>query len=218
MVSTLEALLVALVALLPGAAYTWAFEQQTGRWGANSSDRVWRFAGTSALFVALSLPIFYWAYQDLVLTERLRQGREVPWWVWLIPPAYVAAPWFLGRSTGQAVRRRARWVSFLAGPAPSPRAWDHLFTTPDLNGWLLLRMKDDTWIAGFWGAEEQEGSAILRSYASGYPEVQDLFFAETATVSAEGEVVVDDDGFPVPAGMGVLVRWDEVAYAYFTEG
>jgi hypothetical protein len=49
-IGTFEALLVVIVALLPGATYTWAFELQAGRRGANFSDRVWRFAGSSAVF------------------------------------------------------------------------------------------------------------------------------------------------------------------------
>jgi len=179
---------------------------------------VWRFAGASALFASLTLPLFYLGYRKLIVTHRLAEGQAVPWWVWLFPPAYVILPWLLGWMVGSAVRKRRPWVEVLTGPAPSPRAWDHLFTTPELNGWLLLRLKDNTWIAGFWGAEDTEGGTALRSYASGYPESQEFYFSDTGEVTADGEVDVDADGRPVPTGLGVLVRWDEVAYAYFSEG
>jgi hypothetical protein len=82
-----------------------------------------------------------------------------------------------------------------------------------LNAWLLLKMKDNSWVAGLWGAED-EGGAALDSYASGYPESQELYFSDTAVVDGDGAVTVDETGRPKPTGMGVLVRWDEVAYAY----
>lgn len=217
MISTFEALLVVVVALLPGATYTWAFELQAGRRGANFSDRVWRFAGSSAVFISLVLPLLYLAYRQLVVTDRLAQGSPIPWWIWTLPPAYVLLPWLIGGLTGAAVRRRRKWVRFLTGPSPSPRAWDHLFTTPGLTGWLLLKMKDSSWIAGYWGAEDDRGLA-LQSYASGYPDSQELYFSDTAVVDGEGAVTVDETGRPKPTGMGVLVRWEEVAYAYLGDG
>jgi hypothetical protein len=71
---------------------------------------------------------------------------------------------------------------------------------------------------GFWGAEDNAGGAALTSYASGYPEPQEFYCSDTAEVDDSGAVVVDANGRPVPTGLGLLVRWDEVAYAYFSEG
>jgi hypothetical protein len=147
MVGTFEALVIALVALLPGATYTWAFEQQAGRWGANVSDRVWRFAGVSTVFLALFMPLFLLAYRELVAAGVLRNGQAVSFWWWPVALAYVGLPWTVGRIAGAALRKRRPWVSALTGPAPSPRAWDHLFTTPRLNGWMLLKLNDGGWLA-----------------------------------------------------------------------
>ncbi len=218
MIGTFEAMLIALVAVMPGAAYTWAFEQQAGRWGANFADRVWRFAGVSSMFLVLALPGLYLAYRDLVVSGDVQAGRPVPIAYWLAAALYMAVPWILGRMAGGALRKRRRWVIALTGPAPSPRAWDHLFTTPQLNGWLLLELKDGAWLAGFWGAEDNVGGHSLTSYASGYPELQEFYFSDTAEVDELGAVKVDASGHPVPTGLGLLVRWDEVAYAYFSEG
>lgn len=144
MISTFEALLVALLALLPGAGYTWAFEQQAGRWGANFRDRAWRFVGVSAAFGALGLPVLYQVYRELIVSGRLAEGDSLPWWVWILSPIYFAVPWLAGLGVGYGARKRQRWVSLFTGPGPAPRAWDHLFTSPDLNGWILLQLKDDT--------------------------------------------------------------------------
>lgn len=75
MIGTFEALVV-IVALLPGASYTWAFELQAGRRGANFSDRVWRFAGASTVFVSLAMPLLYLGYRKLVVTNHLVRVRH----------------------------------------------------------------------------------------------------------------------------------------------
>ncbi len=56
MPSTLQALLVAFLAILPGALYTWSFEQQAGRYDATAVDRLQRFLGTSAFSWSSNYP------------------------------------------------------------------------------------------------------------------------------------------------------------------
>lgn len=43
MISTFQALAVALLALLPGATYTFAYERRVGGFGVSLSDRLVRF-------------------------------------------------------------------------------------------------------------------------------------------------------------------------------
>ena len=64
MPDTFQAVAVAVVALLPGALYVWAFERQAGRWGIGLSDRLLRFVGGSALFHAAAAPLTYWIWAD----------------------------------------------------------------------------------------------------------------------------------------------------------
>jgi hypothetical protein len=93
MVSTLQALVVLFVAVVPGALYTWSFEQQAGRWGATAGDRVHRFLGASALFLVVELPVLYGVvYRQLVLTRALAEGKALPGWTWLLPAAFVVVP------------------------------------------------------------------------------------------------------------------------------
>jgi hypothetical protein len=210
--STVTALVILLTAVLPGALYTWAFEQQAGRWGASASDRLTRFAGTSALFLVLGLPAVYEGYRRFVVTGDLAAGRALPVAAWLLPALVLLAPFALGRAVGRATYKRRGWARLLTGPAPAPRAWDDLFAQADLTGWIVLRLKCGGHLAGYWGASSTTG---LRSYAAGYPDAQDLLLAETAEVDDDGDFVLDENGFPRLTGAAALVRWDEVEYASF---
>lgn len=212
MPATVIALVIALLALLPGALYVWAFEQQAGSWGVNARDRLQRFAGASAIFLALQMPAIYQCYREFVVTGDLAAGRPLPPLAWAVPALVVLVPFALGRIVGRATYQRRGWARVLTGPAPAPRAWDDLFAQADLSGWVVLRLKAGGWLGGFWGAST---ATRLRSYAAGYPEAQDLLLAETAEVDADGNFVLDGDGRPTLTGAAALVRWDEVDYAFF---
>ncbi len=45
--STFEALMILVVAFVPGAAYVWAFERQAGPYGVTLADRMMRFLAAS---------------------------------------------------------------------------------------------------------------------------------------------------------------------------
>lgn len=216
MPTTLQAVFVALLALLPGALYTWSFEQQAGRWGASAGDRLQRFLGASAFFLAAELPVLYnLVYRRHVVTGDVEAGLELPWWVWLIPLAFVVLPVIIGRVAGRAAYQRRRWSRVLTGPSPAPRAWDHLFATADLTGWIRLHLKDGSWSCGLWGRSAQTG---LESYAAGYPEPQDLPVSDLAEIDLDGEFLTDASGTPVLTGRSLLIRWEEVTYAEFIPG
>lgn len=89
MPSTFQALAVLGLALLPGALYTWAFEQQAGPWGTGLSDRVLRFIGSSALLHVLAAPLTYQLWRVYVEPGRLRRGEALPAWIWSVPLASV---------------------------------------------------------------------------------------------------------------------------------
>src|SRR6266545_4883885 len=214
MVSTFQALAVAVLALIPGALYVWGFERQAGRWGIGLSDRLLRFLGASVLLHALAAPATYSLYRQFVHSGKLGDAAPLPAWTWAVPLAYVAAPAALGTVVGSAIRGGQRWARWLAGPSPAPRAWDHLFARRGLTGWVVLKLKDGTWLAGAFAGSE---SGTFASYAAGYPEVPDLYLAEAVEVSADGKLVTDADGMPRLRGVGVLIRWDEVAYLEFVE-
>ena len=217
MASTLEPLTLLVLGILPGALYTWSFEQQTGRWGSTAADRAQRFLGASAVFLVAELPVLYGVvYRHFVVTGDIREGRALPAWIWLLPLAFVVVPIAVGRVVGRASYRRREWVKFLTGPSPAPRAWDDLFATADLTGWIRLRLKgDNTWVCGLWGESSATG---LQSYAAGYPEPQDLLISELAESDEHGEFLTTEEGWPVLTGRSLLINWDQVAYAELIPG
>lgn len=113
-------------------------------------------------------------------------------------------------------------VQALTGPAPAPRAWDHLFSTPRLTGWVRLELTDGTWLFGAWSTGDTTSApgrtTPQRSYAAGYPEQQDLYLVDTASIDSNGVVELADDRRPVMRVVGVLVRWDQVLYAEYSAG
>jgi hypothetical protein len=219
---TLEALTVAVLALLPGAVYTWVYERQVSTSRAGLADRLLRLLGASGAFLALALPGLYQLYRVFVVPGRLVTGDPLPGAVWLLPPAYLLLPAVAGLVVGRAAHARKPWVRLLTGPAPAPRAWDHLFSTPKLTGWVRLKLMDGTWLFGAWSsgdaASGENRSTPQRSYAAGYPEQQDLYLVDTASVGDDGAVELDGDARPVMRGVGVLVRWDQVVYAEYSAG
>jgi hypothetical protein len=215
LVETFQALAVFVIALLPGALYVWAFEREAGGWGLGATDRLLRFVGFSALFHTLIAPITYIFYRDFVVTGRLIHAKSLPLWLWLEVLLYVAVPTLAGTITGSATAAGKQWTRFLAGRSPAPRAWDHLFSAHDLDGYVRLRLTSGQWIVG---AFAKSANGRLRSYAAGYPDTQDLYLAETFECDPEtGDFLADDQQNLIPRGIGVLVRWDGVQYLEFID-
>lgn len=212
MPETFQALAVLTVALLPGALYVWAFERLAGAWEVRFSDRLLRFLGVSALLHAAFAPLSYWLWIEFVRSGRLA-ASDVSIGLWAVPLGYVAVPILAGSLVGGGTRKQARWAKLFTGPQPAPRAWDHLFASrPD--GWIRLRLKSGVWLGGAYATL----SAKRRSYASGFPEDQDLFLVEGAQVDPEtGEFAFDEDGKPIMRLSGILIRWSEVEYLEFIE-
>ena len=76
--------------------------------------------------------------------------------------------------------------------------------------------------AGGWGLGVTD--RVLRFvgvsavFHAGYPGAQDLYLVETVECEpGTGAFVVDSNDRPIPRGMGVLVRWDEVMYLEFID-
>ncbi len=213
---TFQSVAVAILAVLPGALYTWAFEREAGSWGVSFSDRALRFLGASALFHATFAAGTYEAYREFVVSHKLSRGSALPWWTWLLVLLYVAVPVAGGYAVGAATKRRERWATLFTGPSPAPRAYDYLFSTRDLAGWVRIRLNDGGgWVLGVWGAESGGG---LVSYASGYPEAEEVFLADTAEADSAGNFLLDADGEVQMRGVAALIRLDQTAYLEFIEG
>lgn len=219
MPDTFQALLVTFIAVLPGALYTWAFEREVGRWGIGLSDRVLRFVGTSGLFLAAyAYPLYLlWINylhvrlktdQSVVFRNLFAEGASAPWWLFLVPVAYVAIPLALGTLGALAVNHGwTRTARVVAGRDPAPRAWDFLFS-PRPAGLVRARLKNgDGWVGGLFGEN---------SYAAGYPESpQDIYLESTYVVETDGSFARDGQGNPMELGSGILVRADDILHLEF---
>jgi hypothetical protein len=223
MPSTEQALAIFLLAVLPGALYTWAFEREAGKWGIGAVDRILRFIAASAAFqlvyaVALQALDASVTYQTLLFRTAsdapvAEQLRAIEAWRFLAAAAtYVALPLLAGTAAAYVERRRAesasrRWLARIVnGRAPAPRAWDHLFA-PRPGGVLRARLKGSgAWVGGLFGE---------LSYAAGYPEApQDIYVERAYEMADDGEFLYDGDDY-IELGSGLLVRWEEIEFLEF---
>jgi Family of unknown function (DUF6338) len=210
-VNTFQALAVTLLAVLPGASYTFAYERVVGAFGVSLSDRLVRFTAASAIFHALLSGPELDLYREFVSSGRLGRGDVEPWLFQLIVMTYVFLPTAAGSFLGHGRRRGWQWVLWLTGASTEPRAWDYLWRREGVTLIVRLKLKSGAWLGGFFG--NVPGSP--GSYAAGYPEAQDLFLGVQVQVDPEtGAFERDADGRvqPVPSKSGLLVRWDEIEY------
>ena len=208
----LDTFLVTILAALPGALFTFAYERETQIVRAAVSDRILRLTTASAVFYVAAAPLGYWLYLRYAQTGRLAAG-PLPWVLWLVPVGLVACPVALGLALGSATRRGRPWAQLWSGRSPAPRAWDAAFSH-GANAWLRIRLKDpaggtDGWLLGAFGT----GSHGPPSTASSYPNPPDLYLSETAEAEpGTGKFVLDGDGRPKLRNTGLLIGWEEISY------
>jgi hypothetical protein len=207
---TFQAAAVVVLVMLPGALYVWAFDRQAGRYGIGLSDRILRFAGGSAVLLAIFAGPLYAVHA--AYTQPFLAGEPLPVWLAILPVAYVGVPLSVGTLLGVGLRKDWRFAQLLTGPDPAPRAWDYVFQY-DVDGWIRCRLKSGTWLGGAYA--DANGK---RSYAAGYPEPQDLYLAASVEVDPRtGAFLLDEQGQLRLGSGGLLVRWDEVEYLEFID-
>jgi len=201
---TFAGVAVLIVALLPGAIYTWAFERVVGRWGIGLSDRLYRFVGISALFHALIAPATYNIWRDYLRTGAPDRDR-FPLWMWGVAFLYVAIPAALGTLMAVGLDKGWAWATAVAGRSPAPTAWDAVFSGDPAGVAILMKLKSGSWVGGQYA----EGS-----YVGGYPEPADIYLIRELRVDqTTGDFVRNQQGEEIPVGKyGLLVRLSEVEY------
>lgn len=213
MPDSFEALAIIVLALLPGALYVWSVERFVGRWGISLADRFLRFIGVSAVLHVMAAPLTYVLWGRYLASGALPNTPAFPWGLWCASIGYVAVPIVLGSAVGIGTIRNYRWVRLLTGPNPAPRAWDHLFSRRR-RGWIRLRLKSGTWLAGVY-IQREDGE---QSYAAGYPEPSDIYLVNAVDVDAKtGRFLLSPDGRPIILESGILIRWEEVEYLEFVD-
>ncbi|HEU0129947.1 MAG TPA: DUF6338 family protein [Mycobacteriales bacterium] len=190
--SDARALLVLLVAVLPGSAYLWAFERHAGPYGVDLADRVLRFVAVSVAFDVLYAWPAYALYRVLFADRPVRGGQLAA--VWVATVVGLALPTLAGTLVGglyatrferhrwRRVRRvlTARWearlLAFAVGSRAKDRAWDHAFGLYR-RAYVRVRTRDGEWLGGFLGG---------RSHTGPFPHDTDLLIEQAWPVDADG--------------------------------
>jgi len=85
MPGTGEALLIALVSVVPGALFEWAFERQVGRWNDAATDRLIRFVASAAIIHVIAFPITHSVWRGHVMDGQLELGEGLPLAIRILP-------------------------------------------------------------------------------------------------------------------------------------
>lgn len=85
-----------------------------------------------------------------------------------------------------------------------PTSWDHVFLRfTNTTIWVLVTLKDDTRVAGFWGP---------KSYASSDPNERDIYIEQVYRVTESGPWEL------IERSSGILIPVEEIRYIEFRTG
>lgn len=201
--------------ILPGAMYTWAFERQVSAYGVTFTDRAVRFFALSMGFHAVFGWIEYLLFRHALTGDGLDPRRFAAAWVGLV--VLITIPTLLGTMAGGLYATRGtkelhwrrlrrmlganedRFLEWVLGRSPAPRAWDAFFSERP-TAYLRLQTIDGHAVAGLFADS---------SYAAGYPNDPDLFLEEEWTMDEEGALVAGL-GYPVYIASGQIARLEVV--------
>lgn len=215
-IESVQALLIASLAVVPGAIYTWVFERNDGAAGDRPAERLLRFVAISLLLSLVStLPIGYWFYSQYYVTGALQRGDVPVLILYVCLGSVVLLPAILGWIAAGYVKKGLPGASVLASRNRRPRGWDHVFNGQRWSGKIRIKTTDGTWFIGLWSAQSSKNS-MPGSFAAGYPNDQDLYFVDTFQVDpTNGMPVVADNGTWARNGTAMLIQWSNVAFAEF---
>jgi hypothetical protein len=194
--STVVELGLVLLAVLPGAIYTWTYEREAGSFGVSFADRTLRFLAVSVLgHLVLGWPEFL-IYRHTFAHQTGSLDAASFAAIWIDVVLLVVIPGSLGTILGglyatrtsrgvtwPRIRRRLggaedRLLRVLLGRDPAPRAWDDLFAARP-SVYLRVRTTDGIALAGRFAN---------RSYAGGYPNDPDLLIEDAYSLTDNGDL------------------------------
>ena len=183
----------AILFLVPGLNATWVIERLSGPTRLKGTERLLRALSWSTL---IYLAAGFWL---LNVGRRIWHSGTVPSWDLILGAFLIIfiAPVLLGgiisllRESEQAKALLWRFTTI----DPTPTAWDFAFKGGGLY-LVRVKLKDGERVGGFFGPD---------SFASAYPERQELFLEEAWRLDAEGEFIS-----PIPGSDGLMVHAEEV--------
>jgi hypothetical protein len=171
-----EALSVLVIALVPGAVFTYALERTTGAWGSKFTDRLLRFVVVSLVFELIAIPIYYGVWRQYSFPPFFATAQPFPHKLYIFVVIYLAIPAAIGAFIGWCYGRNHQWVEVVFRQLlTAPRAWDHLFSRRPV-GYVRVLLKGDppTWVAGGYVTSSQNDPHD-RAYVGHFPEQPDLY-------------------------------------------
>lgn len=204
MPSSLEALIVVVVFVLPGGLFHWTYERAVGgAWTYGLDDRVLRFVRSSAVLHLLLLPLTWVLFRRLQALD-IQASFDLALWGYGL--AFILVPSVIGSVAAIAHQRGVTRRIPLIGGLDAPRAWDHAFQG-NPSGWVRIRLDSGVWVAGLLG-EDESGR---RSFVSAFPRERDMYLVRRVDVDAEtGEWNTDAQGSLVVMEPGIIVGWDKI--------
>jgi Family of unknown function (DUF6338) len=213
LIGTFQALAVALIAVLPGACFIFAFEGAARDARLTVTDRLLRALAISAIFHAMVSGGSYLLWRHAIRSGDLAAGRVSPWIVELATLLYVVAPTAAGFALGIIGQDKPQWTEGFIGTRPDD-AWNDLWRNAR-PGFVRLKLRSGEWVGGYYSTRPDGRYSI----AGGSAEQGDLFLSRRATVNlADGAFEVDASGNVLLSDTGLLVRWDEVLVLLLDEG
>jgi len=152
----------------------------------------------SCIVHGLTSPVWYWCYASGAHGRRPVAFGVVVFAILFAVPVLLGLLYNLLAASG-----RARWLRELLNiPDPLPTAWDYYFRKKP-GCWVRVILKSGQVIAGLFGPS---------SFASSFPQKQDLFLEKLLSLDEDGMVAgwADDSA-------GALVKMEEVERLEFFE-
>jgi hypothetical protein len=188
----------AILFLVPGLNATWFLERLRGPSRLKGAERLLRALSLSLLIYASASP---WL---VAIGGRILESRPVSPWE-LIFGGFVVlfiAPLFLALVAAiLGMSSRAKWLlGLVATIDPTPRAWDFAFKG-ERPFFCRIKLRDGELVGGVFGDD---------SFATAYPEPQDVFLEEVWRLREDGSFVE-----PLEGTAGLLVSGTSIDFVEF---
>lgn len=214
---TIEASLVAVVAIVPGALFVWGWERQRGTWGIKRTDRLLRMAGASVALHVLAAPLSYWFWMEYLRDSTLAagEGDSLAWGSLII---FVSAPVIIGNVAGRLANQDWRPGLWIRGTNPAPRAWDEAFSSGQ-SAYVRLLLDNDTLRAGMMSSPPERRH---QAYASGYGEEhKDILLYPVLPIGPDSNIMCGPSQLETHQALWVdaeRIVWIELTYLDDLEG
>jgi Family of unknown function (DUF6338) len=201
--STVEQFIFVVLFVLPGVTYQFLRERWRGPAPGEQDlgQRVLR-----AMTASIALDAVYAVAFGPWLAGLVRGSQG--WTASLVGHIRVAGLWGLllflvVPAAGAAVVSWLENRNKSAVTRPEPTAWDYMLGKAINSRFVRARLKDGTWVGGWYGAQ---------SYASGYPSSSDLYLQWAYQMNDDGSF-----GPPTPRSSGIYLRLDNIDIIEFID-